>query len=693
MPKYAMLPVTDPLHRFQDGARIAGSDRLMPLAGQRISVQIFGGLATVTTERRFRNEAAHSIEATITFPVPVHATLLHLSARIGDRAVTGIAQARNKARETYEAAIDTGKTAVLHEEVLRGVHMLSVGHIPPGTEIAITDRWAMPMAATVEDDVTTLRIPTTVGEIYGRSPLPESDDLATGDVVHEAELEIITETGTAACGRTTLQDGRAKLRLDAPIVIDITGGVLRPVHGIAADGRAVTLTVTRADGGEAALDAELLIDRSGSMNSPATGAAGSPSKFAVVQAGLREAAAALHPNDRIGLWEFADRPVRVKPRHDNGFAAAIEALTAPNGGTELGAALAAAAAEAAVDVVLVTDGMSHALDIQALARTGKRFTVILVGADSLEANVGHLAALSGGQLFPVAEADAGRAIRQALATLRAAHHRAGPIEGAPQRVAARIGGMLVEATWDNGPVDAEGTESRAIGAVAAALALPRLATAQAAALAEAEGIVCHLTSLVLVDEEGARQEGLPSQHKIPLMQPAVSAPAAKLATLPSASAGQAHIRRRAVSAGAVGDFLGALPGAIAKAASALHGGITETGARSQGESAPEPIPSSTPAARHIRPGAIDWSRDPEALRRGDMTGLPPDLIAWLTAAAAHGEVKALAQALGAPPLAIVIALLAWAERDTDRAAARIFRAVLGHANPAAIDAARRALGW
>jgi Vault protein inter-alpha-trypsin domain/von Willebrand factor type A domain len=692
MPNYAMLPATDPLHRFQDGARIAGSDRPLPLAGQRISVRVFGGLATVSTERRFRNETAHSIEATITFPVPVHATLLALSARIGDRTIKGIAQARAKARETYETAIDTGKTAVLHEEVLRGVHMLSVGHIPPGTEIAVTDRWAMPMAATARDGVTTLRIPTTVGEIYGRSPLAESDDLATGAVVHEAELEIVTETGTVACGRTTLQDGRARLRLDAPIVIDITGGALRPVRGIAADGRGVTLTVTPAPGGDAALDAELLIDRSGSMNSAVTGAAGSPSKFAVVQAGLREAAGMLYPQDRIGLWEFADRPVRVTPRRGTGFAAAIEALTAPQGGTELGSALAAAAAEAAVDVVLVTDGMSHALDVQALARTGKRFTVILVGADSLEANVGHLAALSGGQLFPVAEADAGRAVRQALATLRAAHRPAAPIEGAPQRVATRIGGMLVEAVWDDSPVDAAGSDSRAIGAVAAALALPRLDSARAAALAEAEGIVCHLTSLVLVDEAGARQEGLPTQHKIPLMQPSVCAPAAAACAMPQAApVGHAPERRRAASrsGAAGGDFLSNLPGAVAKAAGTLLGAITEIGGppRDQNRRA------ISPAEPVARPGAIDWSRDPEALRRGDLTGLPPDLVALLTAAAAHREVQALAQAHGVPPLAVAIALLAWAERDTDRAAARVVRAVLGQGAPAAIDTARRALGW
>jgi hypothetical protein len=678
MPKSATLPPSDPLSRFTDGARISGSGQPLPLIGQRISVRVLGGFATVTTERRFRNDEAQSIEATITLPVPVHATLLHLSARIGTRIVTGIAQTRAAARETYEAAIDEGKTAVLHEEMLRGVHMLSVGHIPPGEEIAVTDRWAMPLAA--DDDVLSLRIPTTVGEVYGRSPLAESDDLVTSNVVHEVDFEIVIETGTARLLGATLVDGRARLRLDRPIRIEIADAVLRPLHGVAADGRAVTLTVTRAPEGNAALDAELLIDRSGSMNSPVSDAPGAPSKFAAVQNSLRAVAGSLRTDDRLGLWEFADRPVRVQPRRGAGFGPAVEALTQPGGGTELGGALAAAAAEAATDVVLVTDGMSHALEIQALARTGRRFTVVLVGADSLEANVGHLAALSGGQLFPVAEADAGRAVQQALQTLRTPHLPAAVIDGLPMRVAARIGGMLVEAVWQDMTVLVEDIESRAIGAVAAALALPRLDREQAGALAEAEGIVCHLTSLVLIDELGAAQEGLPGQRKIPLMQPAVAAmpfgmPRAATCPAPMAASAAPPLQRSRKS--------GSGPGAMAKAAGQLIGVFTEfAGTRLRGG-----------AAGPIGPIRVDWSKDPDGLRRGDPSSLPSDIAAMLAAAAAHPEIRALADGLGVPPLAVAIALLASREADGDRNAARIFRSVLGSIPQGTIERLRQTVGW
>jgi hypothetical protein len=39
--------------------------------------------------------------------------------------------------------LERGKTAVLHEEVLRGVHMLSVGHVAPGDEIEVQSSFAV----------------------------------------------------------------------------------------------------------------------------------------------------------------------------------------------------------------------------------------------------------------------------------------------------------------------------------------------------------------------------------------------------------------------------------------------------------------------------------------------------------------------------------------------------------------------
>ena len=167
--------------------------------------------------------------------------------------------------------------------------------------------------------------------------------------------------------------------------------------------------------------------------------------------------------------------------------------------------------------------------MRALSRSGRRFSVILIGEDSLDAHVGHLAALTGGQIFVAPDSGAAPAILSALGAMRLPHRIQPPLEGAPVTASARMGGMEVQARWSGVPAEdtpsgeapgedragdmpgdasgntsgnADTAEARIVGAVAAVLVLPRMAEDAAIACAEAHGIVCHLTSLVLVDDAG-----------------------------------------------------------------------------------------------------------------------------------------------------------------------------------------------
>src|SRR5438552_2083270 len=202
----------DPLRAFIAGGFVAGTPRPVPLVATRFDVLIDGGLAVVTTSRTFRNAESQSIEATITFPVPVHATLFALKARIGDRMLDARAKRKDAARADYEGALERGKTAVLHEEVLRGVHMLSVGHVAPGAEIEVRSSFAV--ALTNLNGRGTLRIPLTVGDIYCRPGLPDSDDLAHGGTLPVADLAVECRGGTVVLIGGALEGGRAKIALD-----------------------------------------------------------------------------------------------------------------------------------------------------------------------------------------------------------------------------------------------------------------------------------------------------------------------------------------------------------------------------------------------------------------------------------------------------------------------------------------------
>jgi vault protein inter-alpha-trypsin-like protein len=640
----------------------------VPLVATRIDVTIRGGLAHVTTERTFRNDEQQSIEATMTFPVPVDATLCSLSARIDGRTLTAVAQARQEARETYERAVDEGKAAVLHEELLKGIHMLSVAHVRPGATIVVTDTWTAPLAFV--GGTPQLRIPTTVGDIYGRSPLAPSDDLVTGDVVHEATIRIVCEDGVATIARAgAARDGSHTIRLDAPIDITVSGFVPRALEGIAADGRRVTLHIEPAPITDATLSIDLLFDRSGSMNERASSdRERGATKYTVAKAGLVTAIGEhFRPADRMRLWEFNDGVHYVGDGSGTACKGLVQALRGPDGGTEIGGAIEAAiAAEKTGNIVVVTDGKSWALDPQRLARTGIRLTAVLIGEDALDAGISHLAGMTGSQSFVAASSDAGIAIAAAIEAARAPRLMPQPIEGKPMQVMALRRGARVIATWDEQRWDEPGeqtaaAEARQIGATAAMLAIPLMQESEAKALAESEGVVCHLTSLVLVDEAGVRHEGLPAVRKVALAAPAMARAMAMPVGMLDRSAAPAAAPAASRSTGRAGVLRRYLTGGTG---AGLRGVIAH----------------------------VDWDDDPDALCRGDLASLPQDVVAAIEHAARLPAVVALATSLGRTAVVVVIALMAKAAGTTSRSAQRIARTLLAGADHSAVAAAMAAAG-
>lgn len=710
MPPSLTLVGHDPLGKFRHLAKLRGTEQPIPLTATRFSVRILGTLALVTAERRFRNVEKQSIEAVMTFPVPIHAALVGLSAQIGGRRLVAQTQRKAQARERYEVAIDNGQTAVLHEEALRGIHMISVGHVPPGQTVAVQGLWVMPLAT--GGDGFMLSIPTTVGDIYGRSPLSDSDDLTHAPVLHEAELEVSCDSGHAALLQGRLVAGRARVRLDAPIEILVTDAAVQPLHGVAADGRAVELTVAPAPGGEHDLDIVLLQDTSGSMEEPASGRCNDRGRVAtkheVALHGLQQAAAQLRRTDRVDVWAFNSTArylgSGVGPA---AVGRALAGLEQPGSGTDLQPAIEAVLDQhGEADVLLVTDGKSHALDVHTVARQGGRFTVVLVGEDSLAANVGHLAALTGGQIFVSSGLDLPEVLQRAIASMRAPRLRQDRVPRglAVSTAEALAGGMRIAARWSlprrASPVPYVEV-SRAVAAYAAWLALPCLEEEDAAVLAEAEGVVCHLTAMVLMDEAGEAQEGLPAQRKVPLMTPRTAQSQRYLRAVASPEMPMMSVPLPPSDLGLDG------PQFCLRAAPTKDGVFRKDRSPRKARAA-APSERAWPAAlgrlgrllrRQPAPnlqrlqGQVDWSRNPDALLRGAWYGnLPPDVLAALQEVAQLTEVQQLAVALGITPEIVALALLARAEAGADRGAARLARAVLGQADPAQVQNATLAVG-
>lgn len=735
------LTAKNPLEKYGHLASTPRNGRAIALTSTRFSVRALGAMALVTAERTFRNDEERSIEVTMTFPVPVHAALVGMCARIGDRTLVAQTKAKSQARNDYEGAIDSGKTAVLHEEALRGVHMISIGHVPPGKEVSVSGTWAMPLQLSATG--ATLSIPTTVGDVYGRSPLSDSDDLTHAPVRLEAEVEVSCDTGSAHVRGGRLTDGKVRVTLDRPVEIEVTGSPARVLRGLAADGRTVELTISPAPLGEDDLDGALLVDISGSMSEPATccyeDRGRAPSKHEVAMLGLQAIATGLRAADRMEVWEFNGTARLVGSGEGaEGVGRAVSRVSSPTGGTELGTSIDRVLnSREGGDVLLVTDGKSHALEVHALARRGARFTVVLVGEDSLAANVGHLAALTGGQVFVSSGLDLPDVLRMAVASMRTPRlHQSKVDKGAPPESAGVLtGGMFAAARWldakalpaPSGAAAGQGTPaivpavdaelSRAVAAYAAWLAMPLMDEVDAAALAEAEGVVCHLTSMVLVDEAGELQEGIPAQRKVPLMTPAsaslmrAAAPMAALSALnmSAQSAGHMASPMRNIAASASLRAFGGFDGSKGLRAQDPIGGPFRGGMMriklDEGAGSPSDRLSIAPLTSPVAPtprlhsnlaaikGRVDWQGDLEALRRGELHGhLRLDALIHLKAAAQLAEVIALASALGVTAEAVAVALLARAEGGADRGAARLARAVLGGADQAMVEAAARAVG-
>ena len=199
---------------------------------------------------------------------------------------------------------------MLHEEVLRGVHMLSVGPLAPGAEVEVRFCWAMTL--TFVGGTGRIRIPLTVGDIYGRSPLADGDDLLTGGETGFADLRVRSADGSVTLlGGALDADGRrarAAGRADRPRA----GDAERRGRDRALRGRTVGDAARDAPPGERRSARRRDADRPLGLDGRRGLRSARPeSKHARVLAALIGLAPALRDGDALDLWQFDDSVGRV----------------------------------------------------------------------------------------------------------------------------------------------------------------------------------------------------------------------------------------------------------------------------------------------------------------------------------------------------------------------------------------------
>jgi hypothetical protein len=698
----------------------------VPLKEVGYEVEIASGLAIVTQKRVFRNDEPQPIEATVTFPVGYEAIVAEVRATVAGRSLVGVAKAKAAARAKYEQALDDGKAAVLHEELVRGLHVVSVGNVAPGSEIVVETRSVSTLS--LVDGVARLRIPLTVGAIYGTSPFIEADDVLSGGPAITATLKVLGADGVKVNGKDASQV--SAVSTSSFIDLSMPVSAFAPLQAKTASGSWAKVSFAAPAARHLPLDGDIMLDTSGSM---AEACHGRQTKWMATVAGLGGALAGIGEDDAFAFWTFSSECVpRGSAKGSERVRRLLSSLPFDSRGTELAEAVhAVAQSRSEANVLLVTDGKSHTkIDFDLVRKTGARFTVVLIGGDSLEARVGQLAALTGGQLFVVDTAgDVEGTVKAALLSMRAAGSPVVETKDAEAAISRIVGGMAVSV--EHGPTAFEDAdENAAAAAVAAWFAVAALPSESAAKVAEAAGIVTHLTSIVLVDDDGDAVDGLSETRKIALSQPeeasgnayraraffaaasaapggheavtlgmaapamrsanmvASGAPAAKKSLFSGSPAGGApealFLEQSAMYdlAGAPAqqstwlERIGGLVPNIGSRRTTVRTTVTETVVTDDGAAAIPVMPRLPQPAPF---GPIDWSAAVEVVNGKAVTSLKSHDLSNVLRLSGVAAVIALARATGHSAIAVAIAVLAKVHGAGNRDAGRIERKVLAKA--------------
>lgn len=403
---------------------------MLALEGMRVTGVLRNAFAVLELVQTYRNSESANIEAVYSFPLPVEATLLHLSVRLNDTLLFGRVAERRQAEAEYEEAVAAGDTAVMLEQVEPGLYTMNVGNLMAGERAEVKLRYALPLKW--DSGKLRLALPTTIAPRYG-------DHIRAGVQQHqEPVVDLMAEHGytlalrvLGSLGETAiaspshsisvariedglevgLSAGRAPADRDLVLTLQAKGDPASEVT-IAPDGErqvahAAFLIPERQ--GRQPVAMKILVDCSGSM---------AGDSMALAKAGALHALQCLKSGDLFSVSAFGDtvkhdagaKGMLMPGSVDSAITKAcrfVEQLDADLGGTEMLPALEAVFSLSRSsegrkveggDVLLITDGDVWDREgiVEACRKSGHRIFVIGIGSSPTEAVVREVAESTGG---------------------------------------------------------------------------------------------------------------------------------------------------------------------------------------------------------------------------------------------------------------------------------------------------------
>ena len=379
-------PMTSPeTETATRGAELVTTDgRSLPLVSAALRGEAHGGIARLVLEQRFENRHDEALRVTYRMPLPADGAVSAYAFELDGRVIAGEIDRKASARERFEEAVASGRTAALLEQDRADIFTQEIGNIPPGCTVLARITVDQKLAWLPEGEWE-LRFPTVIGPRYVGTTETEADVAATAIAVAadgvSARVQIqiaIRDDRTGAISSPshvlTHVDDTIPLRsakLDRDIVlrwpvaakaVGCTLATARPATGAHATDAYGLLTIVppAPDAKLAALPRDLivLLDTSGSMG-------GTPlDKAKRVVAMLIES---LGDADRLELIEFSStarrylgEPVLATERARRDAIAWVRKRSA-GGGTEMHGVpcsrhIRAMRPDAQRQVILVTDG-------------------------------------------------------------------------------------------------------------------------------------------------------------------------------------------------------------------------------------------------------------------------------------------------------------------------------------------------
>jgi hypothetical protein len=146
------------------------------LEATHVTAHVNGVIADVTVSQRYRNGGDVPLHARYIFPASTRAAVHGLSMQVGDKRVRAKIREREVAKQEFELAARSGKTASLLEQTRPNVFSMAVSNILPGDRVEVELRYSELLVPT--DGVYELVYPTVVGPRYASNTMGTDPPLA-----------------------------------------------------------------------------------------------------------------------------------------------------------------------------------------------------------------------------------------------------------------------------------------------------------------------------------------------------------------------------------------------------------------------------------------------------------------------------------------------------------------------------------